>query len=151
MESHTFHSVNFFILERFIARIPLFVLVILFIFIIFFIIVVVLTKSLLQRLNCRVIGNDLCKNRQMRIEQLPSGLEDQIDRIFREVNQVTEDDDEALERVLLQIEKLSRIRLDQLHEESHPRLESLAQGLLDKFIVAAICPCDQADQHVEEI
>ena len=83
MERHAFDSVDFFVRERLIAGIALFVLVIiLIIFILFLVIIVVLAKSLLQRTNRRVVGNDLRKNGQMRIEKLPSGLQDQINRVF---------------------------------------------------------------------
>jgi len=50
----------------------------------------------------------------VRVEQFPCWLQDHVDAIFREIDQVTEDHNEALKRVLFQVKELLWVRLDQL-------------------------------------
>ena len=67
MEGHTLHPVNFLLVETLVSNLVILLVVLLFIFF---------------NLEFLVVGHYLREYRQMRIEQLPSWLKNEIDAVF---------------------------------------------------------------------
>ena len=88
MESHAFNPIDFTFFETFITNHMLFLLILFVIFI--------CLQLLIVRHNFREDG-------QVRIQKLPGRLQDEVDALLREVDEVAEDDHEALQHVLLQV------------------------------------------------
>ena len=111
VERHAFHPVYFFIHERLVACFLLPTLSIGFLIVILVAVAPVLSSERLDRL---VVRDNLSEDWQVGVEEFPGRLEYQVDGFLRKVDQVSEDDNEALEGVLFEIEVLLWIRLDQL-------------------------------------
>jgi hypothetical protein len=65
----------------------------------------------------------------MKVEKFPSWVQDHINAISRIVYEVSKYNSKALERVLLDVKESLRVGLDNLEEESHPRVESLVEAV----------------------
>ena len=64
----------------------------------------------------------------MLVEQLPGWLQNHLQAVSRVINEVSEDHGQTLQSVLFDVEKGSRVSLDDLHEKGHPRIESVLQA-----------------------
>ena len=79
-------------------------------------------------------------------QRLPCRFQNHINAFSGVCDKVSEDDGEALEGVLLDVEEGLGVGLDDLEEQPHPGVERLAQALLHQLIVDPIRPryCPQA-------
>ena len=64
----------------------------------------------------------------MLVEQLPSWLQNHLQTVSRVIDEVAEYHCQTLQSIFLDVEKGSRVRLDDLHEKGHPRIESVLQA-----------------------
>ena len=86
------------------------------------IIITIITLDIIQN-DGLIVGNYLSENGQMRVEQFPCWLQNQIDTLFGVVDHVTEYDDQTLECISLEVKELLGVGLDNLQEESYPGME----------------------------
>ena len=96
-----------------------------------------------------VVAEDFGEDGEVEVEELPGGLEDGVDAVAGVVDEVAEDDGEALEGVLLDVEEGFGVRLDDLLEQRHPRVEGLIQAVGDKLVIDAVRPRDRSKAQVE--
>lgn len=123
MHSHSFNAILLFII---LAFIPDFFFS--FISVIFFVL-------FSQNIYFGAIPQDFCEDWQVEVEELPGRLKDHVDALLWVMDEVSEDNSQAFEAVLLDIEEGSGVSLEDLEEQSHPRVEWLTQARLHEVHV----------------
>ena len=87
----------------------------------------------------------------MTVHQLPSRSQDHANALSGVVDEVSEDDCQALESVALDVKELVGVRLDHLQKESHPLVEGLIQAVVDQFVFDSVSPTDRSQIEVEDV
>lgn len=109
LQSHAFHAISLFLLIALVAVLVFFLLLV----------------FPLEVPEALVIAENLSEDRQVEVEQFPGRLEDGVDAVAGVVDEVAEDDGEALERVLLDVEEGLGVGLDDLLKQRHPGVEGV--------------------------
>lgn len=79
----------------------------------------------------------------MTVHEFPSWPQDHGDAFSGVVDEVSEDDGQALQSIPLDVEELVCIRLDYLEEDCHPLVEGVVEAVADELVVDAISPGDR--------
>ena len=81
------------------------------------------------------VSDDFSEDGQVKVEEFPGGLKDEVDALFAVVDEIAEEHSQALENVPLDVEISLRVALYDLNKKCHPCVEGLIQALLHQLII----------------
>ena len=85
----------------------------------------------------------------MEVKKFPRRFKNLINALSWIIYEISENNCQALQSILLNVEKGLWIGLNNLQEESHPGIECLIKAIINEFIVDSICPGNSPEAEIK--